>query len=255
MSYSREGGALVTGGTSGIGRAIVERLAAEGIQVAFTGRNGERGLDVAAGTGAAFIPADAADRDACDRSVEEALAVLGGRLTALVCNASIVFEAPLGQTPDHVLREIVEVDLTAPFRYSRACFGLMRGSGGGSIVHVASDAAIRGIHKLAAYSVAKAGIVALTELLAAEGAPHAIRANAICPGATAPGVQATPRGYEDHAEDRSGWEPHPSGRFGTGDDVASLAAWLVSAAGERVSGATIRVDGGAAAATRGVFAT
>ena len=87
----------------------------------------------------------------------------------------------------------------------------MRGQGGGSLVHICSDAGIRGIHEIAAYSVTKAGAIAVSELFAAEGAPHGIRSNAVCPGDVVPGVQATPVGFEHHAESPDGWTLPPSG--------------------------------------------
>ena len=249
--YGLEGrSALVTGGTSGIGTAVVERLRAEGMTVAFTGRSKERGGAVAAATGATFIRADARDRAACDRSVEETLALGGGRLDVLVANAGILFQGPIETTPEPAFRELVEVNLTALFRYSRACFGPMRAQGGGSMIHIASDTGIRGIHDIAAYSVTKAGVVAVSELFAAEGAPYGVRANAVCPGDVVPGVQATPAGHEDHAENPENWVLPPSGRFGTGADVAGLVAWLASDESAHMTGATLRIDGGAGAAMR-----
>ena len=251
MSYELEGRvALVTGGTSGIGRAVVERLRGEGMAVAFTGRSEERGGAVAAATGATFIRADARDRAACDRSVDEALALGGGRLDVLVANAGIIFGGPIEATPEAVFRELVEVNLTSLFRYSRACFGPMRAQGGGAIIHIASDTGIRGIHDIAAYSVTKAGVVAVSELFAAEGAPYGIRSNAVCPGDVVPGVQATPEGHAEHAENPENWVLPPSGRFGTGEDVAALVAWLASDESSHMSGATLRIDGAAGAAMR-----
>lgn len=239
--------ALVTGGTSGIGRAIVERLRREGMVVAFTGRDETRGALVAATTGAAFLSADATDRQACDRSIDEALERTAGRLDLLVTNAAMVFRGSIESTPATVFRELVEVNLTAPFRYARRSLEVMRRAGGGSMVHIASDAAIRGIHGIAAYSVTKAGVVAMSELMAADGTRFGVRSNAVCPGAVFPGVQSTPRGYEAHAEDASGWRTPPSGRFGSGDDIAALVAWLASDEAAHVNGATIRVDGAAGA--------
>ena len=157
---------------------------------------------------------------------------------------------PIEETPEAAFRELLEVNLTALFRVSRACFGSMREQGGGSMVHICSDSGIRGIHEIPAYSVTKAGAVAVSELFAAEGAPHGIRANAVCPGDVVPGVQATPVGFEHHAESPEGWTLPPSGRFGTGEDVAALVAWLASDESSHVTGATLRIDGGAGAAFR-----
>jgi NAD(P)-dependent dehydrogenase (short-subunit alcohol dehydrogenase family) len=239
--------AFVTGGTSGIGKSCVERLRREGMIVVFTGRNEERGAAVAAATGATFLRCDARDRAASDAAVEEALRVGGGRLDVLVANAGILMSGPIEQTPEPAFRELIEVNLTSLFRTSRACYGPMKAQGGGSMIHIASDTGVRGIHGLAAYSVTKAGAVAVSELFAGEGAPHGIRSNAVCPGDVVPGVQATPVGFERDAEDPSGWILPPSGRFGTGEDVAALVAWLASDESLHMSGATLRLDGAAGA--------
>jgi NAD(P)-dependent dehydrogenase (short-subunit alcohol dehydrogenase family) len=251
ISYGLEGRhALVTGGTSGIGRAIVERLHREGMTVAFTGRDEVRGSEVAQATGATFLRCDHLDRAASDRTVADALALAGGRLDLLVANAGIIYGGPIEATPDRAFLQLVEVNLTALFRVSRACFEPLKAEGGGSMVHIASDTGIRGIPAIAAYSVTKAGAVAVSELFAYEGAPRGVRSNAVCPGDVLPGVQATPAGHEDHAESPEGWTPPPSGRFGTGEDVANLVAWLASDEAEHVNGATLRVDGAAGAVFR-----
>ncbi len=244
--------ALVTGGTSGIGRAVVEHLAEVGMQVVFCGRDAERGASVAAATGASFVRSDATDRAACDRSVAQATSLFGGRLDLFVGCAAMIFAAPLAATPERIFGELVEVNLTATFRCSRACFEVMRRRGSGVIIHVVSDAALRGIHHIPAYSITKAGVLALSETLAAEAAPHGVRVNAICPGAVFPGMQTTPAGYEHHAEDASTWGAAPSGRHGTGRDVSNAVLWLASDLAAHVSGTTLRLDGAAGVATRGV---
>ncbi len=245
-----ERSALVTGGTSGIGKACVARLRKEGMRVAFTGRSRARGEAVARETGAEFIECDHGDREASDRAVKQALDSAEGRLDVLVANAGILFQGPIEATPEDVFRELLEVNLTALFRVSRRCFEPMRHHGGGSMIHIASDAGIRAVHEIAAYSVTKAGVIAVSELFGAEGAPHGIRSNAVCPGDIVPGVQATPAGHEGHAEDPSGWVLPPSGRFGTGADVAGLVAWLASDESAHMTGATLRIDGGTGAAMR-----
>lgn len=242
--------ALVTGGTSGIGRAIVERLRREGMIVAFTGRDENRGSAVSDATGAAFLPCDHLDRAASDRVVTDALGLSGGRLDLLVANAGIIYGGPIETTPDAAFLELVEVNVTALFRASRACFEPLQASGGGSMVHIASDTGIRGIPAIAAYSVTKAGAVAVSELFAFEGAPHGVRSNAVCPGDVVPGVQATPAGHAEHAESPEGWTLPPSGRFGTGEDVASLVAWLASDEAAHLTGATLRIDGAAGSVFR-----
>ena len=237
--------ALVTGGTSGIGRACVERLRRDGYTVVFTGRDAGRGAAVAAATGATFLRCDARDRAQIAGSVERAHELGGGRIDLLVGNAGVLIAGSIAETPLAAFRELVEVNLTALFLYSRACFALMREQGSGSLVHISSDTGIRGIHELAAYSVTKAGAVMLSELFAGEGARHGVRANAICPGDVEPGVQATPVGHEHDAEDPAGWDLPPNGRFGTGQDIAAAVAWLASPEAAHITGATLRIDGGA----------
>lgn len=241
--------ALVTGGTSGIGKSCVERLRAQGMTVVFTGRSEERGRAVAGATGATFLRCDARDRVASDAAVAETLRI-GARIDVLVANAGILMAGPIEATPEDAFRELLEVNLTSLFRTSRACFDPMREQGGGSMIHIASDTGVRGIHDIAAYSVTKAGVVAVSELFAAEGAPHGIRANAVCPGDVVPGVQSTPSGFESHAENPEGWVLPPSGRFATGEDVAGLVAWLACDESAHMNGATLRMDGAAGAAMR-----
>jgi NAD(P)-dependent dehydrogenase (short-subunit alcohol dehydrogenase family) len=242
--------ALVTGGTSGIGQGIVERLRTDGASVVFTGRDEGRGQRVAEATGAAFVRADASDPDAVGGSVDEALATLGG-LDVLVNNAGMILQGSLEATPPDAWRELLAVNLTAGFLYSKACFGPLRDAGGGSIVHIASDTAIRGIWSIAAYSVTKAGVRMLSDMLALDGAAVNVRSNAVCPGDVQPGVQATPAGFADHAEDQGNWTLPPAGRFGEASDVAGLVAWLASDAARHVSGATIRIDAGMGAGISG----
>jgi meso-butanediol dehydrogenase / (S,S)-butanediol dehydrogenase / diacetyl reductase len=230
--------ALVTGGTGGIGSAIVRRLRADGYDVVFCGRDETRGQALEQATGAVFRRADVADRGACDASVAFALERLG-TIDLLVANAGVLVTGPLATTSDEQFDRLVEINLTAAFRYGRALFAPMRRQGGGAMVMIASDSAIRGSHRIPAYSVVKAGVVAIAELLGAEGAPHGIRANAICPGNTLPGMAG---------DDASGWRPTASGAFATGDDVASAVAFLASREAAHINGATLRIDGATGAA-------
>ena len=234
--------ALVTGGTGGIGSAVVRRLRADGYDVVFCGRDPQRGADLERATGALFCRADATDRGACDASVEFALERCG-RIDLLVANAGILAQGPLTGTSDEEFELLVETNLTATFRYGRALFAAMRGQGGGAMVLIASDSAIRGSHRVPAYSVVKAGVVAIAELLGAEGAPHGIRVNALCPGNTLPGMAG---------DDAAGWRATASGAFATGEDVAAAVAFLASAEAAHINGATLRIDGGTGAALQAV---
>ena len=250
MTVSFAKTAFVLGGTGNIGQEIVEHLTRNGIQVVFTGRDQKNGAALALRTGATFLPADVMDREAIVACFEQAVG-LAKRIDIFVSAIATVFVSPLGQTPEAVFRQVLEVNLSSVFRCSRRMFDHFRAHGGGVMVHVVSDAALRSIHHIPVYSTAKAGLLAMSELMAAEGAAYAIRVNAICPGATVPGVQATVAGFEHHAEDSTTWGAAPSGRHGTPSDIARAVLWLASEEAVHVSGATLRVDGAASAAMRG----
>lgn len=212
---------LVTGGTSDIGSACVQRLCDEGMTIGFTGSDRQRGESIARETGGSFLECDHRDRASSDRAIAQALELVAGRLDVLVTNAGRLLDGSIEATPEADFRDLIEANLTSPFRIARTCFEPMRASGGGSIIHIASDAGIRAAHEAAAYSVTSAGVIAVAELFAAEGAAHGIRCNAVCPGDTLPGVPA---------------------------DVASLTAWLACDESAHLTGATLRIDGGAGAA-------
>ena len=234
--------ALVTGGTGGIGSAIVQRLRANGYEVVFCGRDEQRAAALERETGAVFCQADATDRAACDASVAFALERLG-RVDLFVGNAGILVAGPLADTTDEEFERLVETNLTSTFRYARALFAPMRRQSSGVMVLIASDSAIRGSHRIPAYSVVKAGVVALAELFGAEGAPYGIRANALCPGNTLPGMAG---------DDPAAWRPTASGDFATADEVASAVAFLASRGAAHVNGATLRIDGATGAALQAV---
>ena len=241
MSDLRGKRALVTGGTSGIGRGIVSRLVSDGARVVFTGRDQARGEEAASQSGANFLRADASDPAQVERSVGEALDILGG-LDVLVNNAGMILQGGIESTTPDAWRELMAVNLTAAFLYGKLCFGPIRDDGGGSLVHIVSDTGIRGIPSIAAYSVTKAGMRMLSDMFALEGATVNVRSNAACPGDVTPGVQATPSGFSEHAENPENWTLPPAGRFGEAKDVAALVAWLASDEARHMSGATIRID-------------
>ena len=234
--------ALVTGGTGGIGSAIVRRLRTNGYEVVFCGRDQQRAAVLERATGAVFCRADATDRAACDASVVFALERLG-RVDLFVANAGVLIEGPLAETTDEEFELLLETNLTSTFRYARALFEPMRHQSSGVMVLIASDSAIRGSHRVPAYSVVKAAMVTLAELFGAEGAPYGIRANAVCPGNTLPGMAG---------DDPADWRPTASGDFATADEVASAVTFLASRQAAHINGATLRIDGGTGAALQAV---
>ena len=172
---------LVTGGTSGIGEAVVERLRADGAEVVFTGRSEERGRAVAERTGGVFVEADVTDGDAVKRSVETAVEALGG-LDAVVLNAGVLLEGSLAETTDEAWDSIMDVNVFGPYRYALACLPHLRAAGGGSIVALTSDAGVWVETSVGAYSVSKRALIVLAQMLGTEVGKDGIRVNLVCPG-------------------------------------------------------------------------
>jgi NAD(P)-dependent dehydrogenase (short-subunit alcohol dehydrogenase family) len=239
---------MVTGGTSGIGASIVERLRSEGAAVVLTGRDETRGRDVADRLGAEFVKADVRDGDAVRASVDEAVAKLGG-LDGLVANAGVLHEAPLSETADETWDAVLETNLVGYYLYAVACLPHLREAGGGSITMVSSDAGVWGETAIGVYSVSKRAVNMLVQTLAVEAGPAGIRVNAVCPGDTAPGMATYVSGRDD-SSDPATWILPPLARVGTGDDVASAVAFFASSDGAFCNGSILLVDGGMRAAQR-----
>ena len=247
MSRHSDKRALVTGGTSGIGEAIVTRLREEGAQVVFTGRDETRGERVAAATGARFVRADARAAGAVTASVAETVELLGG-LDIVVLNAGVLCEALLSETTDEQWDAVISTNFVGPFRYAREVLPALRASRG-SMVLVASDAGVWGETPIGAYSVSKRSLIMLTRMLAVEAGPDGIRVNAVCPGDTEPGMVTTVAGRET-LPDTAEWTRPPLGRLVHARDVAAAVSFLAGDEARAITGVDLLVDGGMRAALR-----
>jgi meso-butanediol dehydrogenase / (S,S)-butanediol dehydrogenase / diacetyl reductase len=231
MSADPERRCLVTGGSSGIGYAVAERLQADGWRVTSISRRGT------APPGVESLPGDAADA----ATLEAAVLAAGGleaRLDALVCAAGLPPSGPWDD-PLH-WEETIRVDLTAAFDAARLAWPSLC-AGSGSIVFVGSIVgAAEGSTRSPAYAAAKAGLEGLARSLAVVGAPHGVRVNVVAPGAI-----DTP--FDSAAFPAEARPDVPLGRMGTAEEVAGVAAFLVSEAARYVTGAVWRVDGGRSA--------
>jgi NAD(P)-dependent dehydrogenase (short-subunit alcohol dehydrogenase family) len=232
---------LVTGGNSGIGRAIALRAAAEGARVAITGRDLTKGARVlaelqAAGAEAAFIAANLGE-EATAADLIAAVAARFGGIDVVVNNAGSstrYSDVRADDSPGERLRKLMRVNFDAAYHVAAHALPVLRAGGGGSIVNISSTAAIHGTW--GTYGIAKAALEALTRALAVQGAPHRIRANGVSPGWTATDVAT---GHEEVDRAASLF-----GRMGTPDEIARAAVFLASSEASFVTGQTLIVDGG-----------
>ena len=240
--------ALVTGGTTGIGRAIAAAFLREGARVVVTGRDPELGAkaeaELRADGEARFLRADAADPAQVHDSVDRAVTLLGG-LDVLVNNAGIGVAASALETPAEDFDRVMAVNVRAPLLYAQACFRHLEARGG-NMIHISSDAAILGQVEVAVYSVSKAAVNMLSAMLAIEGARRGVRSNVICPGDIEPGMRhfGAPGEADRPEEDVAGWSTPPVGRIGRAGDVAEAAVYLASDRASFVNGVALLVDGG-----------
>jgi 3-oxoacyl-[acyl-carrier protein] reductase len=241
----KDGVALVTGGSRGIGRAIVERLVADGWAVALTWRSDEsaaRAVEEACQGKARAFAFDARDRDRPRALVAEVEASLGP-LVGLVNNAGIQRESLLALTPDAVWDEVLEVNLGCVFRCCRAVLPGMVSRHRGSIVSVASLSAIHGRPGQAAYAASKAGVLGLTRSLSREVGKRGIRVNAVLPG-----FVPTRMTGDLPPEVVSSLRSMESLKAGTSPEaVADAVEFLLSDRAAAVTGQALVVDAGAAA--------
>ena len=239
---------LVTGAARGIGRAICLRAAAEGAQVACADIDaaGAAATAKAAGHNAIAVTCDVTDEASARAAVAETVAAFGG-LRGLVNNAAApsvgasVSELSLADWS----REIA-VSLTGAFLMSKHAVPAMAASGGGSIIHIASQFAHVGVAGSPAYCAAKAGLVNLAKVMALDHAKQGIRVNTLSPGAV-----GTERLIDFHgsiaAAERELVPLHPLGRIGKPEEIAAAALFLLSDDSSFMTGADLLSDGGYAA--------
>ena len=236
---------IVTGASSGIGRAIAARCVAEGAAVLATGRRAaalaELEHDV---PGVATLALDLTDAGAADALVEHAVERLG-RLDGLVHAAGTVLRNErVPETADERFGEQIESNLAVPFRLARATLCVMEAQGaGGSIVLVGSQLAHVGVPGYASYSAAKGGVTALVRTLAVDHGPAGIRVNAL-----APGVVRTPMAYVDRpdfdAREADVAARIPLRRVGEPADMAGPAVFLLGDDSRWMTGQSLVIDGG-----------
>jgi NAD(P)-dependent dehydrogenase (short-subunit alcohol dehydrogenase family) len=235
---------LVTGATSGIGRAIAERCLTEGASVVATGRRADALDDL--GAGSDRIARHAVDL--ADEGAPEALVALAqerfGALDGLVHAAGTVWRnEDLRQSSDEAVRAFVETNLVATIRIARAAYTVMTAAGSGSIVLVGSQLAHIAVPGYATYCAVKGGVVAFARALAIDGGPLGVRVNVVSPG-----LVHTPMAYVDRPDFDDVADAiaqrHPLRRFGQPEDLAGAAVFLLSDDAGWMTAQTMIIDGG-----------
>ena len=250
MSRSGEGQTvLVTGATSGIGRAAARALADNGWWVVATGRDHARGRDIGtylqqrdAGT---FLAQDLSERGAAEALIEATVSLRGG-LRALVNNAGVHFLAGVHQTVSDDYAHLMDVNVRAAFELCRAAIPVMRDGGGGVVVNVSSEAGLVAVPGQAAYNMSKAALIMLSKSLAVDHAADGIRAVSVCPGTTRTPLveQAISSAADANAHEEALASTRPAGRLGRVEEIAAAIVFCCSDDVAFMTGSEVVVDGG-----------
>lgn len=241
--------AIVTGATSGIGRAGAIALARAGHWVLATGRDPERGAEVAerlaeVGTGE-FLAADLLASETPERLVRTAVDQTG-RLDVLVNNAGIYLRATVDEMSPERLDLLLATNLRSAILLTRAALPVMREAGHGVVINVASEAAIAAVPGQVAYNVSKAAMVMLSKSVAVDHASDGIRAVSLCPGTTrTPLVEDAIQAADDpFALEKLLTSIRPAGRLGTAEEIGEAIVYLASDAAGFMTGSELVIDGG-----------
>lgn len=236
--------ALITGGTSGIGRAASLKLTRLGIHVLVVGRNRGRGdktvADIRATGGTAdFIASDLRDASSAREVAKKAVELGGGHVDILINNAGIFPFGPTNKTTEEEFDRVYSLNVKAPYFLVAELAPLMAKRGKGAIVNVSTMVADYGVSGMSLYGSSKAAINLLTKSWAAEYGPSGVRVNAVSPGPTrTEGTAAMGEGLEQLAAQA------PAGRPATVDEIAEAILFLATDRSSFIHGAKLAVDGG-----------
>jgi NAD(P)-dependent dehydrogenase (short-subunit alcohol dehydrogenase family) len=245
--------ALITGGATGIGKAVALKLAAYGTHVVISGRRRDVGdaavADIAAvaqgGAQVRFVHNDVSDERAVKSMIEDIVTEFG-RLDMAVNNAGISNETgTLVQSSSQNYRDMVETNILGVYFCMKQELAQMQKQGKGSIVNLASIAGLNGINYAGPYASTKHAVVGLTKSAALDHAAQGIRINGVAPGAIKTGIIAKQlEGSDENYNEASIAAMHPMNRLGEPEEVANAICWLLSNESSFVTGHILNVDGG-----------
>ena len=232
--------AVVTGGGSGIGAAVVAQLVAAGARVAVLDLDPGEG-----GDGVLAVTADVADDDSVQRAVDTVVRELGG-VDVLVNNAGIGAQGTVADNPSAEWARVLDVNVVGMVRTTRACLPHLRRSRAAAVVNMASIAATAGLPSRALYSASKGAVLALTLAMAADHVREGIRVTCVSPGtADTPWVTRLLAAADDPAAERQALEARqPHGRLVSADEVAAAVLFLADPRNGSTTGTNLAVDGG-----------
>jgi NAD(P)-dependent dehydrogenase (short-subunit alcohol dehydrogenase family) len=245
--------AIITGATSGIGRATALLFAREGARVTLSGRNEARGEEVRAqieaeGGEAIFVPSDVRRLDDCRRTVDTTLSSFG-RVDILFNNAGVLHPRTVVECTEEEWDATVDSNLKGTFLMSKCALPHMIDQNSGIVINNSSGWGLVGGDRAAPYCAAKGGVVLLTKAMAIDHGPQGIRVNCICPGDV-----DTPMMPDEARKRGISWEDYcaaaadrPLGRVGTPEEIAKTVLFLASDDSSFITGAALVVDGGGTA--------
>ena len=238
---------LVTGGTSGIGKATALAFAEAGAKVVLTGRREKEGTDVAAaikknGGTASFVRADVAQDAEVVKAVDFVLST-HGRLDVALNNAGVEITGPLDAVTEEQYRRTFDINVWGVLNSMKHEIAAMLKTGGGAIVNTSSVAGHIALPQASLYVATKHAVEGMTKAVALEFAKQGIRVNAVAPGTIATDMVDRMVGKAGDGRD---WllSLHPVGRFGTSEEIAAAVLYLASDAAKFTTGTTLLVDGG-----------
>jgi NAD(P)-dependent dehydrogenase (short-subunit alcohol dehydrogenase family) len=234
---------IVTGAASGIGQATASRIAREGGHVVGVDVSAERLEAFAASLPDGAIAAVVGDITRQD-DIDRIVAAADGRIDALANVAGVNDDfSPVHETSDEIWDRVIGINLTGGFKLSRAVLPVMMAAGAGSIVNVASEAALRGNSSGTAYTVSKHGVIGLTRSAAFMYGPHGIRVNAVAPGGVATGIPL-PAQVSQTGSARLAPFQQAIPSLATAEQLAASITFLLSDDGININGAVLPSDGG-----------